>query len=85
MWTSSGEFCLNGVTRGSVIKLCKNNNIKIFEKDFRIKDVYNADEAFVTGTFSGLIPVVEIDSIKFKIGNMTRALSKLYHEDLNKD
>ena len=50
-----------------------------------IKDVYNADEAFVTGTFSGLIPVVEIDSIKFKIGNMTRALSKLYHEDLNKD
>ena len=85
VWTSSGEFCLNGVTRGSVIKLCKSNNIKIFEKDFGIKDVYNADEAFVTGTFSGLIPVVEIDSVKFKIGNMTRTLSKLYHEDLNKD
>tara|TARA_B100001057_G_scaffold423876_1_gene446283 strand:- start:362 stop:745 length:384 start_codon:yes stop_codon:yes gene_type:complete len=85
VWTSSGEFCLNGVTRGSVIKLCKSNNIKIFEKDFVIKDVYNADEAFVTGTFSGLIPVVEIDSVKFKIGNMTRTLSKLYHEDLNKD
>ena len=85
VWTSSGEFCLNGVTRGSVIKLCKNNNIKIFEKDFRIKDVYNADEAFVTGTFSGLIPVVEIDSVKFKIGNITRTLSKLYHEDLNRD
>ena len=50
-----------------------------------IRDRYNANEAFVTGTFSGLIPVVEIDSIKFKIGNMTRALSKLYHEDLNKD
>ena len=85
VWTSSGEFCLNGVTRGSVIKLCKNNNIKIFEKDFGIKEVYNADEAFVTGTFSGLIPVVEIDGVKFKLGNMTRALSKLYHEDLNKD
>ena len=85
VWTSSGEFCLNGVTRGSVIKLCKNNNIKIFEKDFEIKEVYNADEAFVTGTFSGLIPVVEIDSVKFEIGNMTKTLSKLYHEDLNRD
>jgi len=85
VWTSSGEFCLNGVTRGSVIKICKNNKIKIFEKNFEIKDVYDADEAFVTGTFSGLIPVVEIDGVKLKIGNMTRSLSKLYHADLNKD
>ena len=85
VWTSSGEFCLNGVTRGSVIKICKNNKIKIFEKNFEIKDVYDADEAFVTGTFSGLIPVVEIDGVKLKIGTMTRNLSKLYHADLNKD
>ena len=85
VWTSTGEFCLNGVTRGAVIKICKNDNIKIFEKDFSIKDVYDADEAFVTGTFSGLIPVVEIDGFKLKIGNMTKTLSKLYHADLNKD
>ena len=85
VWTSSGEFCLNGVTRGAVIKICRNNKIKIFEKDFRIKDVYNADEAFVTGTFSGLIPVVEIDGVKLKIGSMTRNLSKLYNADLNED
>ena len=85
VWTSSGEFCLNGVTRGSVIKICKNNKIKIFEKNFEIKDVYDANEAFVTGTFSGLIPVVEIDGVKLEIGNMTRNLSKLYHADLNKD
>ena len=85
VWTSTGEFCLNGVTRGAVIKICKSDNIKIFEKDFSIKDVYDADEAFVTGTFSGLIPVVEIDGFKLKIGNMTKTLSKLYHADLNKD
>ena len=66
-------------------KICKNNKIKIFEKNFSIKDVYNADEAFVTGTFSGLIPVVEIDGVKLKIGSLTRNLSKLYHADLNKD
>ena len=82
VWTSTGKFCLNGVTRGSVIKLCKNNNIKVFEKDFLIKDVYNADEAFVTGTFSGIIPVVEIDEHKFNIGSSTKRLSALYKEDI---
>ena len=82
VWTSAGEFCLNGVTRGSVIKLCKSNHIKVFEKDFLIDDVYNADEAFVTGTFSGIIPVVEIDEHKFNIGSLTQRLSALYKEDI---
>ena len=82
VWTSAGEFCLNGVTRGSVIKLCKSNHIRVFEKDFLIDDVYNADEAFVTGTFSGIIPVVEIDEHKFNIGSLTKRLSALYKEDI---
>ena len=82
VWTSTGEFCLNGVTRGSVIKLCKSNNIKVFEKDFLIDDVYIADEAFVTGTFSGIIPVVEIDGHKFNIGPLTKRLSAIYKEDI---
>jgi branched-chain amino acid aminotransferase len=82
IWTSTGEFCLNGITRASVIRICKENNIKIFEKDFKIEDVYNADEAFVTGTFSGIIPVSEIDGKIYKIGKMTKRLYSLYKKDI---
>ena len=84
VWTSSGEFCLNGVTRGSVIKLCKDNNIIVHEKNFSIEEVLNADEAFVTGTFAGIIPVVEIDGVSFKKGDLTRRLSNLYRTDIDK-
>jgi branched-chain amino acid aminotransferase len=84
VWTSSGEFCLNGVTRGSVIKLCRDNGIIVFQKDFSIEEVLKADEAFVTGTFAGIIPVVEIDGISFKKGGITKRLSNLYRNHVDK-
>jgi len=83
VWTSSGEFCLNGVTRGSVIKLCKDNNIIVHEKNFSIEEVLIADEAFVTGTFAGILPVVEIDGVTFKKGDFTKRLSNLYRTDID--
>ena len=83
VWTSVGEYCLNGVTRGSVITLCKENNIPIHEKNFLMEDVYSADEAFVTGTFAGIIPVIEIDGIKINKGPMTKKLQELYTNDIN--
>ena len=83
VWTSAGEYCLNGVTRGSVITLCKENNIPIHEKNFLMEDVYSADEAFVTGTFAGIIPVIEIDGIKINKGPMTKKLQELYTNDIN--
>ena len=55
IWTSTGEYCLNGVTRGTIINLCKENNMTVYEKNFLIQDVYNADEAFVTGTFADVV------------------------------
>jgi branched-chain amino acid aminotransferase len=61
VWTSSGDYCLGGITRRSVIDLCKNNNIPVFEKNFSLTEVYGAEEAFVTGTFAGVAPVIEID------------------------
>ena len=83
VWTSVGEYCLNGVTRGSVINLCKNNNISVHEKNFLMEDVYNADEAFVTGTFAGIIPVIEIDGRKINKGPVTKKLQELYTNDIN--
>tara|TARA_B100000959_G_C14941245_1_gene607919 strand:- start:650 stop:1555 length:906 start_codon:yes stop_codon:yes gene_type:complete len=86
VWTSTGDFCLPGITRRSVIEICKENNIPIFEKNFRIQDVHSADESFVTGTFSGIIPVIEIDLIKMSngtMGTLTRSLQKLYEKKIN--
>ncbi len=64
VWTSSGNYCLGGITRRKVIELCRANDIAVFEKDFSLIDVYGADEAFVTGTFAGVVPVVEVDGRK---------------------
>ena len=70
VWTSNGQYCLNGVTRSSVIDICKRNDLPIKEKEFLVKDVHGADEVFVTGTFAGIIPVISVDD--FVIGNGTR-------------
>ena len=61
VWTSTGEFCLDGITRRKVLGLCQDNGIPSFERNFGIADVRSADEAFVTGTFAGLTPVVSFD------------------------
>ena len=61
VWTSSGDYCLDGITRRNVINLCKVNDIPVYEKNFSVMQAYGAEESFVTGTFAGLTPVVEID------------------------
>lgn len=80
VWTSSGKYCLSGITRANVLALCSDNGIECFEKDFSLIDVYSADEAFVTGTFAGLIPVTEIDGriITDSRGPVTTRLNNLY-------
>jgi branched-chain amino acid aminotransferase len=61
LWTSSGAYCLGGITRGTVLRVAREASIPTFEKEFSLTDVYGADEAFVTGTFAGLVPVREVD------------------------
>ena len=72
VWTSNGQHCLNGVTRHSVIDICKRKQIPIKEKQFSVNEVHEADEVFVTGTFAGIIPVRSVDGNT--IGNGTRGL-----------
>ena len=79
VWTSTGEFCLPGITRGNIIKLCKENKISVFEKKFNMEDIYSADEVFVTGTFAGVIPAVAIDDTTIGNGNCGLLTEKLYH------
>ncbi len=81
VWTSSGDYCLGGITRGNVIELCEQNQIPVRQKNFSLTDVYSADEAFVTGTFAGLAPVREIDGRVIgdgERGPMVEKLQQLY-------
>ncbi|WP_421773960.1 aminotransferase class IV [Gracilimonas sp.] len=81
VWTSTGQYCMNGITRGKVIEVCEQSGIPCYQKNFSLFDVYGADEAFVTGSFGGLTPVTEIDGrvISDSVpGTMTQRLHKLY-------
>ncbi|MCP4981239.1 MAG: aminotransferase class IV [Gammaproteobacteria bacterium] len=81
VWTSSGDYCLGGITRGNVIQLCGQNQIPLRQKNFSLIDVYGADEAFVTGTFAGLAPVREVDGRVIgdgERGPMVEKLQQLY-------
>ena len=88
VWTSSGNYCLHGITRAVTIELCKENGIAVFEKDFSLLETYVAEESFVTGTFGGLRHVSEIDGRVIgngELGPITRKLQRLYQERLDKE
>ena len=87
VWTSTGDYCLPGVTRGVVLELCEANDIVCRQKNFSLTDVYGADEAFVTGTFAGLVPVTEVDGrrISDARGDLVARLQKYYKKRLQED
>ena len=86
VWTSSGKYCLGGVTRGLVLEIAREAGIPAIEKDFSLTDVYGADEAFVTGTFAGIVPVREVDGRKLMCrGPMVERLQRLYRERVERE
>ena len=81
VWTSTGDYCMNGITRGKVIRLCRDNGIPVFERNFSLVDTYSADAAFLTGTFGAQTPVSMIDGRVIgsgEMGPMTQRLRGLY-------
>jgi branched-chain amino acid aminotransferase len=81
VWTSTGRYCMNGITRANVLALARQDGIPAEEREFSLTEVYGADEAFVTGTFGGLTPVREIDGRTIgdgPPGPVTLRLSELY-------
>jgi branched-chain amino acid aminotransferase len=83
VWTSTGQYCLNGITRRMIVELCRANGIPVSERAFSLTDVYDADEAFVTGTFGGLTPVIKVDGREIgagKPGEITARLDALYKD-----
>jgi len=83
--TSTGEYCLNGITRGKAIKICKQNKIECSETNFTFKDIQNCSEAFVTGTFAGIIPVSQLEGRKLESTNSDSLVNKirmLYNQEI---
>jgi len=83
VWTSSGDYCLGGITRANVLRVCRREGIPAFERNFSLTDVYGADEAFTIGTFAGVVPVREIDGRTIgdgRRGPMVERLQGLYLE-----
>lgn len=81
VWTSTGDYCMNGITRQKVIDLCRANDIAVYERNYSLVDTYGADEAFLTGTFGAQTPVSEIDGRQIGTGEMgpvTQRIRDLY-------
>lgn len=83
VWTSGGDYCLGGITRGNIIRICRDNGIPVCERNFSLTDVYGAEECFVTGTFAGVAPVSEVDGRVIgdgRRGPLVERLQQLYLE-----
>jgi len=86
VWTSSGKYCLGGITRGLALEVARDAGIPALEKDFSLTDVYGADEAFTTGTFAGIVPVREVDGRQLTCrGPIVERLQQLYAERVERD
>ena len=82
VWTSPPEYCLGGITRANILKVCRDAGIPAIEKRFSLFDVYSADEVFITGTFAGVSPVREVDGrdIETLNGPITQRVRDLYQD-----
>lgn len=80
VWTSTGDYCMNGVTRQKVINVCRENSIPVFERNYSLVDAVSADEAFLTGTFGAQTPVAQIDGKSIGNGELpvTSRIQALY-------
>ena len=77
VWTSTGDYCMNGITRQKVIDVCRENAIPVYEKNFSLLETYSAEEAFLTGTFGAQTPVGEIDGRTIGDGHLGSITSKI--------
>jgi branched-chain amino acid aminotransferase len=86
--TSDGRYSLAGITRACVLEICRAGGIPARETTFSLTDVYAAREAFVTGTFAGVVPVRSVDGRTIgdgRRGPTVRRLQALYGELVEAD
>ncbi|TDK44428.1 D-amino acid aminotransferase [Antarcticimicrobium luteum] len=88
VWTSTGDYCMNGITRAKVIDVCRADGIPVYERNYSLVDTYGAEEAFLTGTFGAQTPVGEVDGRQIgrgEMGPMTERIRGLYKALIEKE
>ena len=88
VWTSTGDYCMNGITRAKVIEACREDGIPVFQKNFSLVEAYGAEEAFLTGTFGAQTPVASLDGRAYgdgTAGPVTRRIQALYKAKVARD
>lgn len=88
VWTSTGDYCMNGITRAKVIEACREDGIPVFQKNFSLVEAYGAEEAFLTGTFGAQTPVAALDGRAYgdgTAGPVTRRIQALYKAKVARD
>lgn len=82
VWTSTGDYCMNGVTRQKVIDVCRDDGMTVHEKNYSLYEAYGAEEAFLTGTFGAQTPVATIDGKPIGTGErpITMRIRELYKQ-----
>lgn len=86
MTPSTALGALPGITRAVVMKLAAEMGLEVEEGSYTLHDVYNADEAFLTGTAAEVGPVVEVDRRKIGRGvpgPVTKDIIAKFHEYAN--
>ena len=85
LMTPTTDYCLNGITRGKSISVCNQNNIQCSETNFTFENIKDCSEAFVTGTFAGIIPVSKLEGRKLKStnpGSLVNKIRMLYNQEI---
>lgn len=88
VWTSTGDYCMNGITRAKVIEACREDGVPVFQKNFSLVEAYGAEEAFLTGTFGAQTPVAALDGRAYgdgTAGPVTRRIQALYKAKVARD
>jgi len=88
VWTSTGDYCMNGITRAKVIEACREDGVPVFQKNFSLVEAYGAEEAFLTGTFGAQTPVASLDGRAYgdgTAGPVTRRIQALYKAKVARD
>lgn len=88
VWTSTGDYCMNGITRAKVIEACREDGVPVFQKNFSLVEAYGAEEAFLTGSFGAQTPVAALDGRAYgdgTAGPVTRRIQALYKAKVARD
>jgi branched-subunit amino acid aminotransferase/4-amino-4-deoxychorismate lyase len=80
LYTAQRDILL-GVTRRTVIRVARGRGVEVRYKPLKLEQLSAVDEAFITSSSRGIVPVIKIDEVKVgqgRVGELTKQLSAAY-------